>query len=94
MRAARAFLWLAPLLLTAAGCNPFKNYTYSCHKKQAYMEATSIAPLKIPPGMDPPDATNALHLPPLNEPPPPARKGHEPCLDEPPPYKVPKAPQA
>ena len=94
MKAVRAFVWIAPLLLTVAGCNPFKNYTYACHKKQPYMEATSIAPLKIPPGLDPPDSTNALHLPALNEPPPPPRKGHEPCLDEPPPYKVQKAPQA
>jgi uncharacterized lipoprotein len=97
MKAARWLVWLAPLLLTAAGCHPFKHYTYACHKKQAYEGAGSVPPLTIPPGMDPPDTTNALHLPKLNEPAPPPRTGKQPCLDEPPPYKVAKqapAPQA
>ncbi|MGO9803848.1 MAG: hypothetical protein ACLPTM_01910 [Steroidobacteraceae bacterium] len=97
MKALRSLLWLAPLLLTAAGCHPFRHFTYSCHKKQPYMQASSVAPLKIPAGLDAPDATNALHLPTLNEPAPPLRTGQQPCLDEPPPYKVPKpapAPQA
>ncbi|HXZ60298.1 MAG TPA: hypothetical protein VEG26_08925 [Steroidobacteraceae bacterium] len=94
MKAARLLLWLAPLTLAAAGCHPFRHFTYACHKTQPYMEATSIPPLKVPPGMDAPDRTNALRLPQLNEPAPPPRKGQEPCLDEPPPYKVPKAPQA
>ncbi len=54
----------------------------------------SIPPLKIPPGLEAPDTTNALHLPQLNEPAPPPRTGQQPCLDEPPPYKVAKPPQA
>ena len=94
MKAVRLLLWLAPLLALLAGCHPFRHYTYACHKKQPYMEATSIPGLKIPPGLDPPDTTNALHLPALNEPAPPPRKGQEPCLDEPPPFKVAKPPQA
>jgi uncharacterized lipoprotein len=73
-----------------------KARAYSCHNKQAYMASTSIAPLKIPPGLDQPDTTNALRIPDLKEPAPPPRKGHDPCLDEPPPFKVakPAAPQA
>jgi uncharacterized lipoprotein len=97
MRTARALVWLAPLLLTAAGCHPFRHYTYTCHKKQPYMEASSAPPLQIPAGLDPPDTTSALHLPKLNEPAPPPRTGQQPCLDEPPPFKVAKpapAPQA
>jgi uncharacterized lipoprotein len=94
MKAFRTLLWLAPLLMSAAGCHPFRNMAYSCHRTQLYQQATSVPPLKVPAGLDAPDQTTALHLPVLNEPAPPLRKGKEPCLDEPPPYKVPKAPQA
>lgn len=68
----------------------------SCHNKQPYMASGSVAPLKIPPGLDQPDTTNALHIPDLKEPAPPPRSGHDPCLDEPPSFKVakPAPPQA
>lgn len=89
-----ALIVLAPLLVGAAGCHPFRHFAYACHKKQVYMQASSVAPLKIPPGLEAPDTTNALRLPQLNEPAPPPRTGHQPCLDEPPPYKVAKPPQA
>jgi len=56
------------------------------------MAATSVAPLKIPAGLDNPDTTNALHIPPLNEPVPPPLKGKQPCLDEPPAFKLPPKP--
>jgi uncharacterized lipoprotein len=94
MKALRTLLGLVPLLAVLAGCHPFRHLTYACHKPQGYMQATSIPPLKIPAGLDAPDATNALHLPALNEPAPPPRKGREPCLDEPPSFKVAKPPQA
>ncbi len=60
------------------------------------MSATSVPPLKIPPGLDAPDTTSALRLPALNEPPPPARGRKDPCLDDPPSFKItkPAAPQA
>jgi len=80
-----------------AGCHPiraFRSRELSCHRKQPYMAATSVAPLKIPPGLDTPDTTNALHIPPLNEPAPPPRKGKQPCLDEPPSFKLPPKPVA
>jgi uncharacterized lipoprotein len=85
--------------LALAGCHPIralKSRALSCHNKQPYMSASSIAPLKIPPGLDQPDNTNALHVPELKEPAPPPRSGKEPCLDEPPQYKIvkPAAPQA
>ena len=94
MKLVRSLLWLVPLALTAAGCHPFRHFSYACHRQQPYMQASSVAPLKIPTGLDAPDNTSALRLPALNEPAPPPRKGQEPCLDEPPPYKVAKPPQA
>jgi uncharacterized lipoprotein len=90
---------LLGLWLSLAGCHPFSalsSRANTCHNKQPYMAATSVPPLKIPPGLDVPDTTNALHIPDLKEPAPPPRKGKDPCLDEPPPYKVakPATPQA
>lgn len=89
-----ALLVLVPLLVGASGCHPFRHFAYACHRKQVYMQASSVPPLKIPPGLETPDTTNALRLPQLNEPAPPLRTGQQPCLDEPPPYKVVKPPQA
>jgi len=86
---------ICTVLLAFAGCHPFQSLRgreLSCHKKQPYMAATSVAPLKIPAGLDAPDTTNALHIPPLNEPAPPPRKGRQPCLDEPPSFKLPPKP--
>ena len=82
--------------LPLAGCQALKSRANSCHNKQPYMVAAGVPPLKIPPGLDVPDTTNALHIPELKEPAPPPRKGKDPCLDEPPPYKVakPATPQA
>ena len=85
--------------LALAGCHPIaalRSKANACHKPQPYMAAATVPPLKIPPGLDQPDTTNALHIPDLKEPPPPPRKGRDPCLDEPPPYKVakPVTPQA
>ncbi len=85
------------MVVALAGCKVFRSGANACHKsKQPYMAATSVAPLKIPPGLDVPDTTNALHIPDLKEPVPPPRKGKDPCLDEPPAYKItkPVAPQA
>src|SRR5262245_46040834 len=87
-------LGVAVVALVAAGCHSMR--AKSCHNPQPYMDAKSVAPLQIPPGLDSPDTTNALRIPRLAEPERPARKGKDPCLDEPPPYNVPKpaAPQA
>ncbi len=92
-------LCLSVVLLGISGCNPvrtIRNLGGTCHDPKPYQKASSIAPLKIPPGLDTPDTASALHVPTLNEPPPPARKGRDPCLDEPPSFVVPKkaAPQA
>lgn len=81
--------------LALGGCKVLRSAS-SCHRTQPYMASSSVAPLKIPAGLDVPDTTNALHIPDLKEPAPPPRKGKDPCLDEPPAFKVnkPAAPQA
>ncbi len=84
--------------LALAGCHSFRHLSSggACHKKQPYMNAGSVPPLKIPAGLEMPDTTNALRIPDLKEPAPPPRKGKDPCLDEPPAFKVakPVTPQA
>jgi uncharacterized lipoprotein len=92
MKFARVLL-VAAALLALSGCHIFGSglRSKSCHKPQPYMNAKSVAPLQIPPGLDAPDTTNALHIPRLAEPAPPPRKGSDPCLDEPPPFNTPKA---
>jgi uncharacterized lipoprotein len=97
MKSARAIVLLL-LLLPLAGCHLFRGASAkACHAPQPYQKAQSVPPLKIPPGLDAPDTTNALRLPTLNEPPPTPRRGSQPCLDEPPPFRVTqpaKTPQA
>ena len=98
MKFVRGIVLLLLLLPLAGGCHIFRGASAkSCHGPQPYQKATTVAPLKIPAGMDAPDTTNALRLPTLSEPPPPPRSGKQPCLDEPPPFKVSppaKTPQA
>jgi hypothetical protein len=80
-------------LAVLSGCHPLRairNAGGSCHDTKPYMKAGSIAPMQIPPGVDPPDRTNALHIPVLNQPEPPKRTPKDPCLDEPPPFNTPK----
>jgi uncharacterized lipoprotein len=74
------------------GCHALRNVGGSCHDVQPYMKAGSVAPLKIPAGLDVPDTATALHIPTLNAPDPPPRKKTDPCLDEPPSFKTPKQP--
>jgi uncharacterized lipoprotein len=78
------------LLLGLGGCHLLHNkLSYNtCNERQPYEKERSVAPLKIPSGLDSPDTTNALHLPQLNEPAPPPRARTAPCLDEPPSFKV------
>lgn len=96
MKSALRLGLILAVAVSLAGCHAFGSVAKSCHNKQPYMAATSVPPLKIPPGLDMPETTNALHIPELKDPAPPPRKGKDPCLDEPPPYKVakPAAPQA
>ena len=54
-----------------AGCKHLRNIGGACNDTKPYMKSASIAPLKIPPGLDTPDTANALHIPALNTPAPP-----------------------
>jgi uncharacterized lipoprotein len=57
----------------------------SCAKPGLYVQAQSVAPLRIPGGLDAPDTRGALRVPDLNEPEAPRPAG-TPCLDQPPRY--------
>lgn len=83
----------AVALVGLTACHPLQRLRGSgvaCHDTKPYMRAGSIAPLKIPTGLDTPDTASALHIPPLTAPTPPERKKNDPCLDQPPPFNVPK----
>ena len=82
------------VVLALAGCHPFRWVSKiggSCHDKKPYMSARSVAPLQVPPGLDPADTGSSLKIPRLNEPEPPRRAEKDPCLDEPPAFATPKA---
>ena len=88
MKFRAAVLCLAGLLLLLGGCKSLRGS--SCNKRQPYQSAYSVAPLKIPAGLEGLDTSTALKLPPLHEPDPPALTTKDPCLDVPPSFKVPK----
>jgi hypothetical protein len=77
-------------LVPLCGCQHFRRVSNTCNKPTVYAKADSIAPIKVPPGVDHPDTHAALKIPALNEPPPPARRTKDPCLDAPPLYAIPK----
>lgn len=88
VRVARV-LALSALCVLAVGCRSWRG---SCNDPVSYQSAQTVAPLKIPPGLQAPDNSNALRIPALNEPEPPPRDRKEGCLDSPPPFTTPKAP--
>lgn len=101
MRAVRNVLTvgaLAVVVCATSGCNPFRRSHADavCKGPEGYSNAASVAPLKIPAGLESPDTRQALRIPDLNTPEPPPRKQSEGCLDEPPPYVIvkPKEPEA
>jgi hypothetical protein len=75
------------LCALASGCKVLRP---SCHKPAVYQSAGTGDALKIPPGLEAPDTTQALRIPELKEPAPPPRKEGDPCLDGPPPFATPK----
>jgi uncharacterized lipoprotein len=86
-------LAIALLVTALTGCHGALRrvlHGRSCNKPQMYATAQSIAPLKVPAGVDPPDTHGALRIPALDEPAPPPRKLTDPCLDAPPPFSAPR----
>jgi hypothetical protein len=80
-RVALGLLLVAAVALGACRGGPGGN----CAKPGLYTQAQSIAPLRIPAGLDAPDTRGALRVPDLNEPEAP-RTANSPCLDLPPRY--------
>jgi len=79
--------------LALAGCHHGLKRAFEakdCNKPHSYDLARSVAPLRVPLGIDQPDTHASLQIPPLNEPAPPPRKLTDPCLDEPPLYATPQ----
>jgi uncharacterized lipoprotein len=89
---------LTLVVAVTAGCNPFRRSQADaiCKGPEGYADASSIAPLKVPAGLESPDTRAALRIPELSTPEPPPRTRGQGCLDEPPPYVIakPKEPEA
>ncbi len=80
--------------LALCGCRSLHRFTESCNADtDRYMQATTVPPIKVPPGIDPPDTKSALQIPVLNEPAEPPRGPRDPCLDAPPKFTEPKGPR-
>jgi hypothetical protein len=91
LRMTRYALLALALIGPLCGCQHFRRMSNVCNKKvPMYAGAGSIAPIKVPPGIDRPDTHAALKIPALNEPPPPRRTVKDPCLDAPPLFATPK----
>ena len=76
---------LLALPFALAGCKLMRPDSASCHERQPYQAAGSVAPLHAPEGLAQPNARNALKIPELPaDVVPRARGRHEPCLDVPP----------
>jgi len=90
LRAGLALCAAASLAL--GGCKTLHHITrgQSCNKPQAYQQAASITPLKVPQGLDTPDTSHALDVPQLDTPAPPPRGLNDPCLSAPPSFNVPQ----
>jgi uncharacterized lipoprotein len=81
----RVLMLIAAAALTS-GCHLFSKLTPDCHTPQEYQRAGSVAPLKVPSGLDSPNTQSALVIPVVAiTPPPPGPRDN--CLDVPPRYK-------
>jgi hypothetical protein len=90
----RNVVMLTMVGLALCGCRSIHHLTQSCNKDtDRYMQATTVAPIKVPVGVDAPDTRSALQIPVLNEPAPPPRGPNDPCLDAPPKFSEPKGPR-
>ncbi len=81
----RTLMVLIGLATATAGCSLF-HADQSCHKQQAYESSKSMAPLKVPAGLDAPDTRDALVVPHVDAPEAPTSRSGA-CLDEPPRFR-------
>ncbi|MEZ5499377.1 MAG: hypothetical protein R3E77_08100 [Steroidobacteraceae bacterium] len=75
---------LAALFSQLGAC---RYLAYDCHKPALYQQAQSIAPLKVPAGLEAPDTSNALRIPEVVAPAAPAGSDG-PCLESPPEFQT------
>ncbi len=94
LKGLRNLVLLTGMGLGLSGCHLLHSVTHSCsNNTDGYNKATSIRPVRVPLGLDPPDTKSALQIPQLNEPAAPARSSKDPCLDEPPKFVEPRGPR-
>jgi uncharacterized lipoprotein len=94
LKGLRVVVVLAATGLGLSGCHTWHKITHTCaNDTDGYLKATSVAPLRVPLGLDPPDAKSGLQIPALNEPALPPRAAKDPCLDEPPKFTEPRGPR-
>jgi uncharacterized lipoprotein len=87
------FCLMAAAWLSSSGCSwMHRNRISSCRELTVVDQANTIAPLRVPPGLDAPDTRNAIKVPELNEPERP-RLPTDPCLSRPPSYKIEAKPE-
>jgi hypothetical protein len=66
----------------------------SCpEESDSYLKANSVAPIRAPAGIDPPDTKSTMQIPPLNEPAFPPRGPKDACLDASPKFTEPRGPR-
>jgi uncharacterized lipoprotein len=94
LKGLRIVVGLAAVAWGLSGCHMFRAITHSCElDTDSYRQAGSVAPLRVPLGIDPPDTKSGLQIPALNEPALPPRGPKDPCLDEPPKFTEPRGPR-
>ena len=94
LKGLRIVVGVAAMGLGLSGCHMFHAITHSCElDTDSYQQAASVPPLRVPLGIDPPDAKSGLQIPELNEPALPPRGPKDPCLDEPPKFTEPRGPR-
>ncbi|MCC7462306.1 MAG: hypothetical protein IT480_07570 [Gammaproteobacteria bacterium] len=79
-------LALLMALVSMAGCSWFHRGSPKCREPSLPVGLANGASLKIPAGLDAPDARGAVRIPELKEPETPRGK-KDPCLSVPPAYK-------
>ena len=79
-------LFASATLLSGCFSHIVSRLNPDCHTRQEYQQASQVAPLKVPEGLDNPNTQGALVIPTVElSPPPPGPK--DACLDLPPKYK-------
>jgi hypothetical protein len=93
LKGMRNVVVLAAAGLGLSGCHLLHSSRSCTENTDSYLKATSVPPLRVPVGIDAPDAKSGMQIPALNEPPLPPRGAKDPCLDESPKFTEPRGPR-